>query len=146
MIKPQIDTEMLYQLAKDSIATGEHERHSNCLFHATQAMKENDDWYLGLDVLARNYFIALYGGAFSEQFFKKEIKVKIKWGKSEDGYIESKCDRFRIVPNFWGRCNPQDFTVEYKDNDKIIKIRSGCDTQKEAKQEAQKWLKKNKVK
>jgi len=61
-------------------------------------------------------------------------------GRSDNGFIESKCGRFQIIPFWWGRCTPQEYVVKYNKNNEKIKIRSGCDTQKEAKQEAEKWL------
>jgi len=55
-------------------------------------------------------------------------------GRSDNGFIESKCGRFQIIPFWWGRCTPQEYVVKYNKNNEKIKIRSGCDTQKEAKQ------------
>lgn len=36
----------------------------------------------------------------------------ISWGRSEDGYVVSKCGRFRIVPEFCGRSQPIWYRVE----------------------------------
>lgn len=40
--------------------------------------------------------------------------MTVKWGKSEMGYVHSKCGRFRIIPEYWGRVNPQVYRVEDK--------------------------------
>lgn len=36
---------------------------------------------------------------------------KLKWNKSKEGFTDSKCGRFRITPEYWGRCNPQSYKL-----------------------------------
>ena len=38
--------------------------------------------------------------------------MTIKWGRSEDGFVTSKCGRYRIVPQFAGRVQPIWYQVE----------------------------------
>lgn len=37
---------------------------------------------------------------------------QVQWGRSEDGFVKSKCGRFRIIPEFWGRVQPQVYRIE----------------------------------
>ena len=37
----------------------------------------------------------------------------IKWHKSEEGSCISKCCRFEITPNYWGRVNPLDYHLSF---------------------------------
>lgn len=37
---------------------------------------------------------------------------KVKWGRSEDGYVESICGRYKITPQFCGRALPIWYEVE----------------------------------
>jgi len=53
----------------------------------------------------------------------------VKWNKSEDGYCESKCGRFKITPQWWGRVQPQ----EYKITDKVTEKKSAFSTQRNCK-------------
>jgi len=65
----------------------------------------------------------------------------IKWGKSKEGYVESKCGRFQISPIHWGRCNPIGYTLQ---DFNMFWQSSRCspfETQKEAKMKAEKVLK-----
>lgn len=34
------------------------------------------------------------------------MKPRIRWGRTEDGYCESKCGRFKIEPCYLGRVRP----------------------------------------
>ena len=68
---------------------------------------------------------------------------KIKWGRSDDGFVDSKCGRFFIVPKFWSCVKPQDFDIEYKGPDGIKKTIGNRDTQREAKEVAQRWADNN---
>ena len=36
----------------------------------------------------------------------------VRWGKSEDGYVTSKCGRFKIIPEFCSRVRPIWYRVE----------------------------------
>lgn len=55
---------------------------------------------------------------------------KIKWGKSKDGYIKSKCGWFEIEPQHWGCVSARNYVLKYMS--KAYK----ADTQREAKQKA----------
>lgn len=62
------------------------------------------------------------------------ISDTIKWTKSHEGFTESKCGRFRITPEYWGRCNPQSYKLS------ITASKSATysfDTQTQAKEYAQ---------
>jgi len=74
MPEPKVDVEMLYQLTKQTLADKHHEQHITALFHAIQAKKENNAWHLSLDCLSKDYFIALFGGAYTEMFIKSQKK------------------------------------------------------------------------
>ena len=67
----------------------------------------------------------------------------IKWGRSDDGYVDSKCGQFRLVPKWWGRVNPQEYVVEHQNSrGEWIRVTAG-DSQREAKKYAQRWKDKN---
>ena len=57
---------------------------------------------------------------------------KVKWNRSEDGFVNSKCGDYRIVPKWWGRVQPQEFVLEF-----MGKRICSRDTQREAKEQAQ---------
>jgi hypothetical protein len=38
--------------------------------------------------------------------------VKIKWQRSEDGFVTSKCGRYKIKPQFAGRVQPIWYQIE----------------------------------
>lgn len=60
----------------------------------------------------------------------------IRWGKSKEGYCDSKCGRFSISPQWCGRVNP----VFWKLVDNKTKTETRCcSTQREAKEAAQRW-------
>ena len=63
------------------------------------------------------------------------MQDQIKWGKSESGWVDSKCGRFAISPVFRGREKPDGYRVR----DRM----SGCDierdTQRDAKEQAEIW-------
>ena len=63
--------EQLYQLAKQAISSKDHKSHMQALFNALHAKRENNSSSLSVFPLARDYYIALYGGEDAEQFFKK---------------------------------------------------------------------------
>ncbi len=44
--------------------------------------------------------------------------VELKWGPSDEGFVESKCGRFRITPNYCGGTRPE--TYEVRDGDRQI--------------------------
>jgi hypothetical protein len=59
--------------------------------------------------------------------------MKIKWGKSEEGYVESKCGRWRIVPLYCGTTSPQMYEIIDDDEGR----RWTGDTQRMLKADAQ---------
>lgn len=66
--------------------------------------------------------------------------MSIKWNRSEDGYVDSKCGRFQIRPLFCGRTRPIWFLAT--DTTTTNKKSSYCNTQKEAKEWSETlWLK-----
>lgn len=62
----------------------------------------------------------------------------VKWNRSEDGYTESKCGHFRIEPIFMGRTTAQAYHL-YADG---VKVMQYCDTQREAKEYAERYFQK----
>ena len=56
----------------------------------------------------------------------------LKWKRSDDGFVDSKCGRFQIVPRWWGRVAPQEYILE----DKGKQVGS-YDTQRAAKNAAE---------
>jgi len=64
---------------------------------------------------------------------------RVKWGRSEDGYVESKDGKWKISPRFMGRTTAQDFELEMKTNGKW-KVVYNASSQKDAKEYAEEWL------
>lgn len=62
----------------------------------------------------------------------------IKWGRSEDGFVDSKCGRFSIVPNYCGTTRPQDYNV--RDKDRKIIISHMAQTISEAKEDVEDYM------
>ena len=66
---------------------------------------------------------------------------QIRWNRSEEGYVTSKCGRFSISPLFYGRTTAQDYVVEYKADASTPSRKVGtCSTIREAKADAQRAL------
>lgn len=59
--------------------------------------------------------------------------MTIKWNKSRDGYAESKCGDWRIVPLCCGTTVPQFYDLFFKGE----KVSSLNETQREAKESAE---------
>ena len=57
----------------------------------------------------------------------------VKWYRSKEGFVESKCGRFSISPEYWGRETAQSY--ELKDNNTKKRYRLQ-DTQSDAKSKA----------
>lgn len=38
---------------------------------------------------------------------------RVKWGRSEEGYVFSKCGRYIIDPVFWGRERPHSYRLSF---------------------------------
>jgi hypothetical protein len=72
--------------------------------------------------------------------------TQIKWNRSEQGCISSKCGRFEIEPIFMGRTTAQAFHLYFyptvgdaKSRQLVAKY---CDTQREGKERAENFLQK----
>jgi hypothetical protein len=63
--------------------------------------------------------------------------IRIRWGRSEEGYVESKCGRFTISPLYWGHTRPQSY--ELRDT-KTGRVNMYLDTQADAKDTAGGWV------
>ncbi len=69
------------------------------------------------------------------------VVMRIKWKRSEEGYVESHDGRFSIVPLFCGTTQPQYYDCYDERVPKSrIKVASLCDTQRECKAEAESYL------
>lgn len=69
--------------------------------------------------------------------------AKVKWKRSDEGYVESKDGRFDIMPLWCGTTTPQYYEVydnEPKDGGSRVRIAALCDTQKECKEEVEDYL------
>lgn len=56
----------------------------------------------------------------------------IRWKRSQDGFVESRCGRWQITPEYWSCTEPQAFTL-HRDGKIVTR---GCETQREAKDTA----------
>lgn len=65
----------------------------------------------------------------------------IHWKRSREGFVESRCGRWKITPEYWGCVDPQAFTL-HRDNTIVVR---NCATQREAKQDAENLLLKEKT-
>ena len=68
------------------------------------------------------------------------MTTRIKWKRSQEGYVDSHCGRFEISPLYFSCVNPRSFKVEYVDGGERIVIASSKDSQRDAKRAAQIWL------
>ena len=59
---------------------------------------------------------------------------RIKWGRSDEGFVESKCGRWHITPLYWGCTRPQAYAL--RDAKTKKKIGAWYETQWDAKQKA----------
>lgn len=59
--------------------------------------------------------------------------TKIRWHRSDDGFVESKCGQWRIVPNYCGTTRPQDYQL-WRDN---VLVEYMARTQRDAKETAE---------
>ncbi len=64
----------------------------------------------------------------------KTVRI-VKWNRSEDYFVESKCGRFEIIPNYSGdwSANPKPYDYALRDK-KRRKSRRGINTQLDAKE------------
>lgn len=71
----------------------------------------------------------------------QEAKSKkfVKWGRSEDGYVDSKDGNWRISPLFMGSTTAQEFELEQKIGNKWKTVYHGS-TQKDAKEYVETWM------
>jgi len=58
----------------------------------------------------------------------------IKWGRSDDGFIESKCGNYAIFPEFWGCVSAQNYKLQVKKEGVFVTLPVIFNTQKEAKE------------
>lgn len=64
----------------------------------------------------------------------KGRSLRLQWGRSSEGYCESKCGRFSITPHYCGTTRPRFFTLV----DGETKREYGCNaSQRDCKQKAQ---------
>jgi hypothetical protein len=63
--------------------------------------------------------------------------MTIQWGRSDNGYVESKCGRFSIHALCMGTTRPQGYELWANGHGRI----ADADTQAQAKREAEEWLK-----
>jgi len=68
--------------------------------------------------------------------------VPVKWERSEEGYVDSKCGRFEIVPLFCGTTRPQYYEMYYTDPVMLTRRRvvGLADTQRSCKDEVEDFL------
>ena len=66
----------------------------------------------------------------------------IKWGRSQEGYVTSKCGRFEISPKFWGNANPTGYELTFC-SQKIGDFE--YETQAQAKEEAESFCMHNDI-
>ena len=66
---------------------------------------------------------------------------KVRWNRSDEGYVTSKCERFDINPLWMGTCSAQ----AYELYDNKTKKRSMSDTQRDCKANAQDILDREEV-
>lgn len=64
----------------------------------------------------------------------------IRWGKSKEGFIKSKCGRFHISPRYWGHVKPQCYALDYTPADKKFNMGSTYNNQKDAKKAAERMF------
>lgn len=57
----------------------------------------------------------------------------VKWNRSNEGFVESKCGRFTISPEYWGRESAQSYELKEKQTGKRYRFQ---DTQSVAKSKA----------
>lgn len=60
----------------------------------------------------------------------------VQWKRSQDGFVESRCGRWKITPEYWSCTDPQAFTL-HRDG-KIVARH--CETQRDAKDTANSLL------
>lgn len=75
-------------------------------------------------------------------------KRVIKWKRSDEGYCDSHCDRFDIVPLYCGTTRPQAYAVYYTDPFDLSRtcIESFADTQAQCKDEVEDFVKRKGLK
>lgn len=66
--------------------------------------------------------------------------MAIKWKRADEGFVMSHDGQWKIEPLYWGCTRPQMYRL-YREGKTIS---TGCSTQREAKEEAEQWLERNK--
>ena len=56
----------------------------------------------------------------------------IRWKRSQEGFVESRCGRWKITPEYWSCVDPQAFTLS-RDGEIVARH---CSTQRDAKDTA----------
>ena len=71
---------------------------------------------------------------------------RIKWNRSREGFKNSKCGRFEIIPKFCGCTEAQAYTLQRRNSDGGVReISLYCETQREAKEDAEDCLEREKA-
>ncbi len=73
------------------------------------------------------------------------MKTLIKWQRSDEGYVDSHCGRFDIVPLYCGTTRPQYYACYYTDPVTLgrTKVTALSDTQSCCKAEVEDFCKRN---
>ncbi len=64
-------------------------------------------------------------------------KRAIHWNRSSEGYCDSKCGRFSIVPEYQGTCSPQAYRIK----DKKTGRKWSGDSQRDLKSDVEQLMK-----
>ncbi|MBK1667062.1 hypothetical protein CKO28_03255 [Rhodovibrio sodomensis] len=64
------------------------------------------------------------------------LPKRVRWGRSQDGFVASKCGRFKISPYFAGCTRPVDFSVHDIDAGRVARR----ETQRDCKEWAEMQL------
>lgn len=67
--------------------------------------------------------------------------AQIRWKRSQEGFVESHCGRWKITPEYWSCVDPQAFTLHH---DGKIASRN-CPTQRDAKETAERLIEKERA-
>ena len=54
---------------------------------------------------------------------------QVSWGKSDEGFVESKCGTFSIEPQYWGSVAPRNYILKKNG----VRVGGMFDTQRDAK-------------
>ncbi len=66
---------------------------------------------------------------------------RVKWERPSEGYVDSKCGRFAIVPNYCGATRPQDYNAwDWK---RRVRVSLMAQTISEAKEDVEAYMKRD---